>query len=142
MPALNPVGGMMEAMTNPIIVYGIPNCDTVKKARAWLTEHSLDYQFHDFKKQGVPAELLPHWLAQVGEPVLLNRKGTTWRKLDEATRAAVVDDSAASALMLAQPSVIKRPVVLWPDHRITVGFNAEVFAAHAAADAIQTDGAP
>jgi Spx/MgsR family transcriptional regulator len=134
MPALNPVDGMMEAMKTPMLtVYGIPNCDTVKKARTWLTEHALAYQFHDFKKQGVPAELLPQWLAQIGAPVLLNRKGTTWRKLDEATRAAVVDDSAATTLMLAQPSVIKRPVVHWPDQRITVGFDAETFTAHAAA---------
>jgi Spx/MgsR family transcriptional regulator len=129
---------MMEAMKTPLLtVYGIPNCDTVKKARAWLTGHGLAYQFHDFKKQGVPGELLPQWLAQVGEPVLLNRKGTTWRKLDEATRAAVVDDSSATALMLAQPRVIKRPVVLWPGQRITVGFDAEQFAAHAAALALK-----
>ncbi|MDO8320618.1 ArsC family reductase [Rhodoferax sp.] len=120
-------------MKTPILtVYGIPNCDTVKKARTWLTQHALAYQFHDFKKQGVPAELLRNWLAQVDESVLLNRKGTTWRKLDEATRAAVVDDRSAIALMLAQPSVIKRPVVLWPDQRITVGFDTEKFAAHAA----------
>jgi len=129
---------MMQAMKTPLLtVYGIPNCDTVKKARAWLTGHGLAYQFHDFKKQGVPTELLPQWLAQVGEPVLLNRKGTTWRKLDEATRAAVVDGTSATALMLAQPSVIKRPVVLWPDQRITVGFDAETFAAHAAALALK-----
>lgn len=124
---------MMEAMKASILaVYGIPNCDTVRKARAWLTEHGVAYQFYDFKKQGVPAELLPNWLAQVGESVLLNRKGMTWRKLDEATRAAVVDDTSATALMLAQPSVIKRPVVLWPDQRITVGFDAAVFAERAA----------
>lgn len=129
---------MMQAMKTPLLtVYGISNCDTVKKARAWLTGHGLAYQFHDFKKQGVPTELLPQWLTQVGEPVLLNRKGTTWRKLDEATRAAVVDDSSATVLMLAQPSVIKRPVVLWPDQRITAGFDAEKFAAHAAALALK-----
>ena len=124
---------MMEAMKTSILtVYGIPNCDTVKKARAWLTAQGVAYQFHDFKKQGVPAELLPNWLAQVGESVLLNRKGTTWRKLDEATRAAVVDDASATALMLAQPSVIKRPVVVWPDGRISVGFDEASFAARAA----------
>lgn len=129
---------MMEAMKTPILsVYGISNCDTVKKARAWLTAQALTYQFHDFKKQGVPAELLPQWLAQVGEPALLNRKGTTWRQLDEATRAAVIDDASATALMLAQPSVIKRPVVLWPDQRITVGFDAEKFAARAAGLALK-----
>ncbi len=124
---------MMEAMkTSLLTVYGIPNCDTVKKARAWLSDHGVAYQFHDFKKQGVPAVLLPHWLAQVGAPVLLNRKGTTWRKLDEATRAAVVDDASAMALMLAQPSVIKRPVVLWPNGQISVGFDEAGFAARTA----------
>ncbi len=124
---------MMEAMkTSTLTVYGIPNCDTVKKVRAWLSGQALPYQFHDFKKQGAPADLLPHWLAQVGAQLLLNRKGTTWRKLDEATRAAVVDDASAVAPMLAQPSVIKRPVVLWPNGRISVGFDAAGFAAHAA----------
>ena len=124
---------MMEVMKNSILtVYGIPNCDTVKKARTWLTAHDMAYQFHDFKKQGVPAELLPSWLAQVGESTLLNRKGTTWRKLIETTRAAVVDDASATALMLAQPSVIKRPVVAWPDGRISVGFDAADFGECAA----------
>ena len=131
--ALFPVDGMMEAMKTSILtVYGIPNCDTVKKARAWLTAHDVAYQFHDFKKQGVPAELLPNWLAQVGESVLLNRKGTTWRKLDEATRAAVIDDASARALMLAQPSVIKRPVVEWSDASVTVGFDETDWSAHVA----------
>ena len=109
-------------------LYGIPNCDTVKKARTWLTEQGVDYTFHDFKKQGVPAELLPTWLAAVGWQTLVNRKGTTWRKLDEATRLAVVDDASATALMLAHPSVIKRPVVVWADSGISVGFDAEMFA--------------
>src|SRR5450830_1335936 len=106
---------MMRGMNTPtsaptVAVYGIPNCDTVKKARTWLTAQSVDYVFHDFKKQGVPAAQLPGWLAAVGWEKLVNRKGTTWRKLDAATQAAVVDDASASALMLANPSVIKRPV--------------------------------
>lgn len=122
---------MMEAMNNPnLTVYGIPNCDTVKKARTWLTAHGVAYQFHDFKKQGVPAELLRNWLTQLGEPVLLNRKGTTWRKLDDATRQGVVDADTAATLMQSQPSVIKRPVVLWPNGQISVGFDAAVFADH------------
>ena len=108
----------------PLTLYGIPNCDTVKKARTWLTAQSVDYVFHDFKKQGVPAAQLPGWLAAVGWEKLVNRKGTTWRKLDAATQAAVVDDASASALMLANPSVIKRPVVSWSDGQITVGFDA------------------
>ena len=70
-----------------ITLYGIPNCDTVKKARAWLTDHDVDHQFHDFKKQGVPADFLPGWIAAVGWETLVNRKGTTWRKLDEARHA-------------------------------------------------------
>ncbi|MFG6457991.1 arsenate reductase [Roseateles sp. BYS96W] len=114
-----------------ITVYGIPNCDTVKKARAWLAENGQQVNFHDFKKQGVPVELLPAWLAAFGRDKLINRAGTTWRKLDEATRAAVVDEASAIALMLAEPSVIKRPVVQWHDGAWTLGFNAEAFAAKA-----------
>jgi arsenate reductase (glutaredoxin) len=129
---------MIEAMNTPTpTVYGIPNCDTVKEARAWLTEHALVHQFHDFKKQGVPMDQLPVWMKAIGWELLLNRKGTTWRKLDQATQLAVVDAASAAALMQAQPSVIKRPVVVWPDQRITVGFDVETFAAHAAALALK-----
>ncbi len=109
------------------ILYGIPNCDTVKKARAWLTEHGVAYEFHDFKKAGVPADHLPAWMAAVGWEKLLNRAGNTWRKLDEATQAAAVDAASAAALMHEQASVIKRPVVEWADGRITVGFKPELF---------------
>ena len=122
---------MMADMNTPTLtVYGIPNCDTVRQARTWLTEHGVAYEFHDFKKQGVPAELLPRWLAAVGWQTLVNRKGTTWRKLDEATRNAVLNDASATALMLAQPSVVKRPVVMWGDGSISVGFDVAVFGAH------------
>jgi len=110
-----------------ITVYGIPNCDTVKKARAWLAERGLEVAFHDFRKQGVPAELLPAWLETFGRDKLINRTGTTWRKLDEAAKAAVVDDAGATSLMLEQPSVIKRPVVQWPEGQWTLGFSAEAF---------------
>ena len=109
------------------ILYGIPNCDTVKKARAWLVEHGQDHRFHDFKKQGVPPEQLARWVRAAGWEKLLNRKGTTWRKLDAATQAAVVDAASAQALMLANPSVIKRPVVDWGQD-ITVGFDAADWA--------------
>ena len=119
---------MMQGMNSPtfashVTVFGIPNCDTVKKARTWLTAHGVDFVFHDFKKLGVPADQLPGWLSAVGWEKLVNRKGTTWRQLDDATRAAVVDAATASALMLAHPSVIKRPVVVWADRRLTVGFD-------------------
>ena len=111
-----------------ITLYGIPNCDTVKKARVWLGERGVEFAFHDFKKQGVPADAADRWLKAVSWEILVNRKGTTWRKLDEAARAAVVDAASAKALMLAQPSVIKRPVVEWADGAITVGFDAADWA--------------
>ena len=128
---------MIQAMntttrTPPIFatVYGIPNCDTVKKARTWLTDHGVEITFHDFKKGGVPAADLPTWAQAVGWETLVNRKGTTWRKLDEATRLGVVDLASATALMLAHPSVVKRPVVAWSDGQLTVGFDPAVFASH------------
>ncbi len=109
-------------------VYGIPNCDTVKRAHAWLTEHGVAHQFHDLKKLGVPAAKLAHWMGELGWERLLNRSGTTWRKLDDAAKAAVVDAPSAAALMLAQASVIKRPVVEWANGQISVGFSPELFA--------------
>jgi Spx/MgsR family transcriptional regulator len=108
-------------------LYGIPNCDTVKKARTWLTDHGVDYTFHDFKKQGVPQPQIDAWLASVGWETLINRKGTAWRGLDDATKAAVVDAASARAVALASPSVIKRPVVQWADGSVTVGFTPERF---------------
>jgi arsenate reductase (glutaredoxin) len=104
-------------------LYGIPNCDTVKKARAQLAEAGREYVFHDFKKAGVPPARLDAWLNAVGWERLLNRQGSTWRRLDDATRSGVDGAASARALMLAQPSVIKRPVVEWPDGRITVGLD-------------------
>ena len=106
-------------------LYGIPNCDTVKKARDWLAQHDVAYEFHDFKKQGVPADCLAAWVASAGWERVLNRKGTTWRKLPETQQASVVDAASAQALMREQASVIKRPVVEWDDGRITVGFDAD-----------------
>jgi len=108
-------------MKNSVTLYGISNCDTVKKARAWLGEQQVGVQFHDFKKQGVPQDRLDHWLATAGWEQLLNRRGTTWRQLDEATKAAITDTRSARSLMLAQPSVIKRPVVEWNARDVTVG---------------------
>lgn len=107
------------------IVYGIPNCDSVKKARAWLSQQGLDFEFHDFKKQGVPEAKLEGWLQACGWEVVLNRKGTTWRQLDSATQAAVQDAESAKALMLQQASVIKRPVIEWPSGSVTVGYTPE-----------------
>ena len=94
-------------------LYGIRNCDSVKKARLWLTEHAVDHVFHDYKLQGVPAARLDQWLQTVPWETLLNRQGNTWRKLDEATQGTVVDAASARAVMLSHPSTIKRPVVEW-----------------------------
>jgi Spx/MgsR family transcriptional regulator len=115
-----------------IILYGIPNCDTVKKARAWLSAQGLAYEFHDFKKAGVPADRLSAWESALGWQKLLNRQGTTWRKLDPQTQASAVDAVSAQALMRAQASLIKRPVVEWGNrtrNRTTVGFDPVEWAA-------------
>ena len=109
-------------MTNTL--YGIPNCDTVKKARAWLQAHGIEHDFHDYKKQGVPLPRLDAWMRAVGWEALLNRKGTTWRKLDAAQQAAVHDAASARELMAAQASVIKRPVVEHPGG-VLVGFDPD-----------------
>lgn len=108
-----------------ITLYGIPNCDTVKRARTWLDDHALPYRFHDFRKQGVPEVELDRWLRAFGWEAVVNRRGTTWRRLDDAARAAVVDAGSARAALLAHPSLIKRPVVAWADDTApTIGFDA------------------
>lgn len=109
-----------------ITVYGIPNCDTVKKARKSLSDNGKDYSFHDYKKQGVPEKELRSWVKQLGWETLLNKRGTTWRKLDEATKASV-DEASAIQIMLANPSIIKRPV-LSSGKTLLVGFSAEEYA--------------
>lgn len=111
-----------------VVVYGIPNCNTVKKARTWLEEQGVAYTFHDYKKQGVPSDRLDAWIKAVGWEVLVNRQGTTWRKFDDATKAAVVDAASAKALMLANASVIKRPVVENAGKVVSVGFDEGKFA--------------
>ena len=108
-----------------LIVYGIPNCDTVKKARSWLADQGLSATFHDFKKQGVPPDQMDLWLNAMGWETLLNRKGTTWRKLDAAQQSSVKDTASAKAIMLAHASTIKRPVIAWPSGQITVGFTPD-----------------
>lgn len=95
-----------------ITLFGIPSCDTVKKSRAWLDQQGIAYTFHDFKKLGVPSQGVDDWIKALGWEALVNKKGATWRKLAAAEQAAVVDAASAKALMLAQPSVIKRPVVV------------------------------
>lgn len=112
-------------------LYGIPNCATVKKARVWLEERGTPYTFHDFKKEAPSPVLLRSWLAELGRERLINRQGTTWRQLDEQSKAAIVDDASAIALMQAKPSVIKRPLLVTPN-ALVLGFDAtryqEIFA--------------
>ena len=109
-------------------LHGISNCDTVKKARAWLDGCGVAYRFHDFRKLGVPENDLRRWNAAVGWERLVNRQGTTWRRLDETAREAVVDAASAAVLMQAQPSLIRRPVLTVGDE-IVVGFDAARYAA-------------
>ena len=109
-----------------IHVYGIPNCDTVKKARRWLETQGVDYVFHDFKKEGITQERLAKWADQVGWETLLNRKGTTWRQLPDSAKDGV-DRVKAQEIMEKNTSVIKRPVVESGD-RIVIGFDEDNFS--------------
>lgn len=110
-----------------VTIYGIKNCDTMKKARNWLDDHGIVYAFHDYKTQGLDAATLDGFLQQQPWEVLLNRAGTTFRKLPEAERQNV-DQAKARALMLEQPSMVKRPV-LNKDGQLLVGFKPENYAA-------------
>lgn len=91
-------------------MYGIPNCDSIKKARNWLKDNNVDYEFHNYKKDGVPEKELKKWIKEIGWEVLLNKRGTTWRKLDDAIKDNITKESAIK-IMLDNPSIIKRPVV-------------------------------
>lgn len=106
-----------------LTLYGIPNCDTVKKARRWLDDHGVAYRFHDFRKDGLDPAKLEGWIDTVGWEKLLNRAGTTFRKLPDAAKDGL-DAASAKALMLEQPAMIKRPVVEAADS-VSVGFSAD-----------------
>jgi len=108
-------------------LYGIPNCDTVKKARTWLDQHGVACAFHDYRKAGIDRPRLEHWVAEHGWQIVLNRAGTTFRALPDADKADL-DTGKAIGLMLAQPSMIKRPV-LDLGGRTLVGFKPELYAA-------------
>ena len=109
-----------------ITIYGIKNCDTMKKARVWLDSHGVAYSFHDYKAEGIDKARLQRWAKEVGWEMLLNRAGTTFRKLDDAAKAGL-NESRAIALMLEQPSMIKRPV-LDLGGKLVVGFKPEIYA--------------
>lgn len=110
-------------MKSALILYGIPNCGTVKKARAWLETHGIEYAFHDFKKQGVDQPLVSGWLTQVGWQKVLKKTGPTWGQLPEAVKASIRNDASALALMLEKPNVIKRPVLEKNGKVLATGFD-------------------
>ncbi|MFZ6674103.1 ArsC family reductase [Undibacterium sp. Xuan67W] len=118
-----------------LVLYGIPNCDTVKKARTWLQEQGIAFTFHDFKKNGLDRATIQDWLQHKDLDILINRKGTTWRALTDEQKASVSDVDAAIALIIASPSVIKRPVLQMQTSsaasattsHIEVGFSAQQY---------------
>lgn len=109
-----------------ITLYGIPNCDTMKKARAWLAEHDIEYRFHDYKKAGIDRDTLRGWVDELGWEVLLNRRGMMWRKVPQDVKDNI-DEASAMRLMLETPSIIKRPVLDTGEAR-HVGFKPEQYA--------------
>ena len=109
-------------------VYGIPNCNTVKKALDWLKENSVPYEFHDFKKQGVTKAQLEAWAKQAGTEALVNKRGTTWRTFSPEQQAAAATKAGAIALMMEKPSVIKRPIVERNGQVLALGFDAADYA--------------
>ena len=111
-----------------ITIYGIKNCDTMKKARAWLDKHRVDYAFHDYKSAGIERAQLEQWCKKVGWETLLNRAGTTFRKLPDKDKNGL-DAKKAIALMLTQPSMIKRPVLDLGRDKLLVGFAPETYSA-------------
>lgn len=108
-----------------VTLYGIPNCDTMKKARSWLAEHGIEYAFHDYKKAGIDETVLRAWVDELGWQALLNSHGTTWRKVPQEVKDAI-DESSAIRLMLETPSIIRRPV-LDIDGKRHVGFKPEAY---------------
>lgn len=108
------------------VVYGIDTCEQVRKARAWLRAQGVPFRFHDFRGDGIDAALLARWMGHLPWDALLNRRGLSWRQLDTARRASVVDQSSATELMLANPTLIKRPVLEAGD-RIVVGFSEPIY---------------
>jgi Spx/MgsR family transcriptional regulator len=110
-----------------LTLYGIPNCNTVKKARTWLDENGVAYTFHDFKKSGIDEATIQQWLTQHPWEKLINRAGLTWRGLDDATKSSITDNASATALMQAKTSVIKRPVLDKESKVICLGFDENIY---------------
>jgi len=122
---------MTRPISEKITVYGIPNCDTVKKSRVWLTVEGHDFEFHDFKKQGLDLATIENWLKYVPLETLINRKGTTWRSLSDVQKATATDVKTAQLLIISNPSLVKRPVLQIADGKnikyVSVGFSPDQF---------------
>lgn len=111
-----------------MIIYGIPNCSTVKKTLDWFKQNNVDYEFHDFKKKGISTAKLEKWADQTGWEALLNKRGTTWKKLDADLQKSIIDRKSAFELMIEKPSIIKRPVIETGSGDIILGFNEDKLA--------------
>lgn len=116
---------MSTPPSSPYIMYGIKNCDTIKKARRYLDDNGVSYQFHDYRVDGISDELLSDFIAQLGWEVLINKRGTTWRKLTDEQKVSVTDDTSAKIILLTEPAIIKRPVLVSSDNRYIVGFSVD-----------------
>lgn len=111
-----------------LTMYGIKNCDTIKKARRWLEAHQIDYRFHDYRADGLDRAQLDTFIAELGWQALLNTRGTTWRKLDESLRNSIDNADAAAALMLEMPAIIKRPLLCAPGQPMLLGFSETLYS--------------
>jgi len=109
------------------IVYGIPNCNTVKKAITWLQEHKISYEFHDYKKKGISSAKLSEWSKQVGWEILLNRKGTTWKQLDQSLQNSIKSEKSAVSLLIEKTSAIKRPLIEKNGKVVVIGFEEGLY---------------
>ena len=114
-------------MNTSLVLFGIQNCDQVRKAKAWLTANAVPFTFHDFRVVGISQDLLDSWLIHLPWDSLINRRGTTWRQLSDEQRKGIVDQASTCALLLANPTLIKRPVVI-SGNTVLVGFNADLWA--------------
>ncbi|QOL13847.1 ArsC family reductase [Dickeya dianthicola] len=110
-----------------IILYGIKHCDTIKKARRWLEDHQIDYRFHDYRVDGLEGQRLQSFIDRMGWQPLLNTRGTTWRKLEEAYRNTINNEATAKAVMLEQPALIKRPLLVADDGKTLLGFSDDSY---------------
>jgi Spx/MgsR family transcriptional regulator len=110
-----------------LTLYGIPNCNTVKKAIDWLKKNEIDFQFHDYKKKGIDEAKLQEWIAQVGWERLVNKRGTTWKGLDEAVQASIINEASAINLMMSKTSVIKRPLIEYDSKVAALGYDEKEY---------------